>query len=95
MRALLFLAPLLLAGCYKTELTNFGGGNDAPGPQVKVWTHSVIVGLIPLSEVDVRKACGGKGAYSISTRQNVWNLLLAGVTSGIYTPTTAKITCRK
>ncbi len=94
LRMLLVLAPLALVGCYKTELTNFTS-EGSPGKEVRVWSHSVIVGLIPLTDVDVRKECGAKGAYSISTRQNFWNVLLAGVTSGIYTPTIAKITCKQ
>ena len=55
----------------------------------------MLAGLIPLSEIDVRTACGEKGAFSVSTRQNVWNLLLAGVTGGIYTPTVARIVCKQ
>ncbi|MEN0067539.1 MAG: hypothetical protein AAGA48_35735 [Myxococcota bacterium] len=94
LRTLLVLAPLALTACYKTEITNFSP-ESTPGKEVRVWSHAVIVGLIPLTEVDVRKECGPKGAHHVSTRQNFWNLLLAGLTSGIYTPTVAKITCNQ
>jgi len=94
MRMMLLALPLLLAGCYKTNMVNISDGGS-PGREVKVWSHAVILGLIPITEVDVRQACGEQGAYAISTRQNFWNLLLASVTSGIYTPTVAKITCRQ
>ena len=95
MRTWLVVLPLLFsAGCYKTNLKNFAA-EGGPGREVRVWSHSVIAGLIPLSEVDVRSACGEKGAWSVSTRQNVWNLLLTGITGAIYTPTTALITCRQ
>lgn len=95
LRSLLLLVPLALtAGCYKTNLYNFAPKAEA-GIEVKRWSHSLIVGLIPLNEIDVRQACQGKGAYAVSTRQNFWQVLLAGITGSIYTPTTAKITCRQ
>lgn len=94
LRTLLLFVPLALAtGCYKTNVGNFAP-KATQGETVRVWSHSIIAGLIPLTEVDVRKACNGKGAYAVKTRQNFWNLLLTGITGGIYTPTVAKITCR-
>ncbi|MEM6926387.1 MAG: hypothetical protein AAF602_05635 [Myxococcota bacterium] len=62
LRTLLLLTPLLFAGCYKTELVNFDP-EGSPGREVRVWTHSVIAGLIPLSEVDIQKECGKNGAH--------------------------------
>ena len=94
MRKFMLMLPLLIGGCYKTNLVDLQDGGS-PGNVERVWSHSLILGLIPITEVDVTRACGEKGAYAISTRQNFWNLLLAGVTSGIYTPTVAKITCRE
>ena len=94
MRNLLLIAPLfLLGGCYKTNLSNFAA-KGSPGPEVKVWSHALIAGLIPLTEIDARGACGDRGVWAVSTRVNVWNALLASLTGGIYTPTTAKITCK-
>lgn len=94
MRSMILMLPLLLVACYKTPLVNFSGGQGSPGQVVKVWNSSLILGLVPLSEVDVRAACGDKGVWSVTTQMSFVNLLLNGITGGIYSPTTAKITCR-
>lgn len=96
MRKLLLIAPLLLlVGCYKTELRNFSNNAGAPGTEVKVWSSAVLWGLVPLTEIDVRSYCGDKGVYAVSTRQSVVNVILNGLTGGIYSPTTAVITCNQ
>ncbi|MBX2802981.1 MAG: Bor family protein [Myxococcales bacterium] len=93
-RSMLLVSILAMAGCYKTNLANFSN-EGSPGNTVVVWSHSLLYGLIPLSEVDVNSKCGDNGAWAVSTRQNLWNLLLTGITSGIYSPTVAKITCKQ
>ena len=68
MRNLLLVAPLfLLVGCFKTEMVNFSA-KGTPGPEVKIWSHSLIAGLIPLTEVDTRAACGNRGIWAVSVR---------------------------
>jgi hypothetical protein len=91
--AILTLGIGLLTGCYKTNLTNVTD-SGSPGEVTRVWSHSLLVGLIPLSEVDLQQACGDKGVWAVSTRVNGWQVLISSFTSGIYTPSTAKITCR-
>ncbi len=92
-RLVLFCAMLALSGCYKTNLTNFGAGGG-PGTEVKVWNHAVLAGLIPLSDVEVKEHCGDKGVWAVSTRVNGWQVLLGSLTMQIYSPTTARITCK-
>lgn len=90
---LLFALLFFTAGCLKTNMYNFSS-DGGPGQVVIVWQHSVILGIIPLGEIDVARACGDNGVWSVSTRQNVINAILSGLTSGIYTPTVARITCK-
>ena len=95
MRRLAFVLVSLMAlsGCYKTNLVSFGD-TGSPGDVKRVWSHALLVGLIPLSEVDVKGACGDKGVWAVSTRVNGWQLIISSLTSAIYTPSTAKITCK-
>lgn len=93
-RHALLLAPLLIAGCYKTNLQNFSEG-AAPGQVTKVWSNSFVGGLISPDQVDVRSTCGDRGVYSVTTQHSFVNILLAGITGGIYTPTTAVVTCNQ
>jgi hypothetical protein len=93
-KALLIGAFFAVNGCYKTNIENFSDTTGSPGVVNREWQHSLLSGLIPLSEADARATCGDKGVWAISTRANGWNLLVAGLTFGIYSPTTAKITCR-
>lgn len=92
----LFLATALaatLAGCYRAPVTNITP-NAAPGTitDVKV-AHTLIYGLVPLTEVDARDVCGSKPVWSVDTRANVITMLASGITFGIYVPMYAKITC--
>lgn len=98
MRHLLPLLSLLtLAGCYKTPLVNIAADPE-PGQAVRVvrvWNHSIIAGLIPLSEVDVRAACRGNDVLSVTTKMSIPNILLNLLTGAIYSPTTAAIVCER
>lgn len=90
------LSLLTLAACYKTPLVNVAA-DQAPAERVRivrVWNHSVLAGLVPLSEIDVRAACDGKEALAITTKMTFVNLILNGLTGAIYSPTTADIVCK-
>ena len=94
MRNLLILIPMLaLSGCYKTNLVNLSA-DGSPGEVTRVWSHAFLYGLVPATEVDLSNACGDKGVWAVSTRVNGWQVLLGGITYGIYAPSTAKITCK-
>jgi len=90
------LTLLTLASCYKTPLVNL---SVDPEPVqrvrvVRVWNHALIAGFVPLSEVDVRSACRGKEALSVTTKMTIPNVLLNLITGGIYSPTSADIVCK-
>jgi hypothetical protein len=91
--SILFCAALLMSGCYKTNLVNFSD-SGSPGREVVVWQHNLLVGLVPLTEVDIQNACGDAGAFSIQTKQSFVQVLLTSFTSAIYTPTSAVIVCK-
>lgn len=93
MRRLFPLALLLLCSCYKTDIVSLSD-SGSPGKVERVWTHAVLWGLVPITQADVKQRCGDKGAWAISTRMNGWQAILGGLTGGIYTPMTAKITCK-
>jgi hypothetical protein len=92
-RSLLLVAAVALSGCYKTKLTNVSPGGS-PGAEVKVWSHALLAGLIPLSEIDVGSKCGDKGVWKVDTKVGFLSLLAAGITSSIYSPTNVVITCK-
>ncbi len=92
-RSLLFVAAVALSGCYKTKLTNVNPGGS-PGAEVKVWSHALILGLIPLSEIDVGSKCGDKGVWKVDTKVGFVSLLASNFTFGIYSPTNVVITCK-
>lgn len=93
MKKLMLGAALMLGGCYKTNLVNFPDAGSR-GAEVVVWQHNLLVGLIPLTDVDVQQACGDNGVFAIETRQSFVQVLLTGLTSSIYAPTSAIIVCK-
>jgi hypothetical protein len=92
-RSLLLLAAIGLAGCYKTSVTQISPGGK-PGVEVKLWSHALINGLIPLKDVSVADACGDAGVWKVETRLAAGGVAATYVTFGIYTPTTVVVTCK-
>ena len=92
MTLLVLVAVVALSGCYR-HVVDVGGG--APhGPVVyDRWEHFWIAGLIGEVRVDVEQLCPS-GHATIEARQSFLNGLVAGLTSGIYTPTTVRVRCR-
>lgn len=95
-RLLPVLSLLTLGACYKTHLVNY---SSAPEPTqevrvVRVWNHAVIAGFVPLSETDVRAACGGGEVVSVTTKMTIANIALNLLTGAIYSLTTADIVCK-
>ena len=86
------LAALLLTGCYKVTVNLDGGGS--PGVERRVTVHGLVGGLISLNEIDAANICGEKGVWSVSSRHNVLDMILSGITSGLYTPVTVLVVCK-
>jgi hypothetical protein len=57
------------------------------------WEHFWIAGLIGHVRVDLERLCPS-GKATIEARQTFLNGLVAGLTSGVYTPTTLRVRCR-
>lgn len=90
---LLALAALVLtAGCFRHRVDVGGGAPYAPVVYDR-WEHFWIGGLIGHVRVDVERMCPS-GRATIEARQSFLNGLVAGLTSGIYTPTTVTVRCQ-
>ena len=83
------LCSCLLTSCY-TYSTVVGEG--AKGTQeVKKWNSYVLFGLIPVGVSNPKQLAGDTKDYSVKTSQSFVNGLVAGLTFGIYTPTTTTV----
>jgi hypothetical protein len=84
---------LLLAGsvgCYHATIDT----GLAPSTQVveKAWAAGWIYGLVPPSTVETRAKCPA-GVAKVETELSFLNQLVSGLTAGIFTPMTIKVTC--
>jgi len=85
-------ATLALTGCFRHRVDVGGGARSAPVVYDR-WEHFWIAGLIGHVRIDVERLCPS-GQATIEARQSFLNGLVAGLTSGIYTPTTVRVRCR-
>jgi hypothetical protein len=87
------VALLPLAGCYEHTF-QVGGGASPQAPLVyDHWQSYWLGGLIGHTKVDLEQICPS-GRATIEARQTFLNGLVAGLTSGIYSPTTLKVRCQ-
>ncbi|MCX6236476.1 MAG: Bor family protein [Bacteroidia bacterium] len=84
------LCSCLLASCY--TYTSVVGEGAKGNQQVKKWNHYLIEGLVPVGVSDSKAMAGGAKDYTVTTTHSFVNGLLAGLTGGIYTPTTTTVT---
>lgn len=85
-------AILSAAGCFRHTVDVGGGARHAPVVYDR-WEHFWIAGFVGHVRVDVERLCPS-GQATIEARQSFLNALVAGLTSGIYTPTTVRVRCR-
>ncbi|AXG73270.1 hypothetical protein DVK85_03120 [Flavobacterium arcticum] len=85
-----FAASMLLTSCY-TYTTVVGKGAQS-NVTVTKWNHYVIYGLAPVGVSDSRDMADGATDYTVTTKHSFVNGLIAGITFGIYTPTTTTVT---
>jgi len=83
---------LALTGCFRHTVDVGGGARHGPVVYDR-WEHFWIAGLVGDVRVDVERLCPS-GHATIEARQSFLNGLVAGLTSGIYTPTTVRVRCR-
>ncbi|MFP4369313.1 MAG: Bor family protein [Candidatus Kapaibacterium sp.] len=79
----------VLTSCY-TYTTVVGKGAQG-NVEVTKWNHYVIYGLAPVGVSDSEEMAGGAEDYTVVTRHSFVNGLIAGITFGIYTPTTTTV----
>jgi hypothetical protein len=79
-----------LSGCF--NLKYYDSTVPGPGQTHKVWVHSFIGGLVSVGEMDFRGECP-TGVYKMNSNHTFVDLLLAGITAGIYTPMNVVYTC--
>ena len=92
MKKLVFLVicVVTLSSCYNTRILV---GDVKPNePVVKInseWNHHVICGLVPVgnSKMKADEYVTGYKNYVVKTNMNFLNMLVGGITFGIYTPT--------
>jgi hypothetical protein len=83
------MCSALLTSCYSyTSVVGEGAKGNA---EVTKWNHYVILGLAPVNVSDSKAMAGGAENYTVTTRHSFVNGLLAGITFGIYTPTTTTV----
>lgn len=80
----------LSSGCY--HVTVVSGAPPAPQTIDRPWQNSFVHGLVPPSEIATKDSCAA-GVASVETERSFLNGLVAMLTSEIYTPMHARITC--
>ena len=83
-------ALLSIAGCYHA-IINTG---LSPSSEVidQTWASGWVYGLVPPKPVDTMAKCKS-GVAKVETLHSFLNSLVGGLTFGIYTPMTIKVTC--
>ncbi|WP_242926793.1 Bor family protein [Pontibacter vulgaris] len=90
MFAAAMLMSSMLTSCY-TYTTVVGNGAQG-STQVKKMNHYVVYGLAPVSVSNPVEMAGGAKDYTVKTEHSFIDGLIAGLTFGIYTPTTTTVT---
>ncbi len=91
--ALAAVAALTLSSCFNTRLLVGDVTKNEPLIEVnKVWNHGVLWGLVPLDNATMKTAEFTDNApnYVVKTNMSFLNMLVYGLTAGIYSPTQTK-----
>jgi hypothetical protein len=88
---------LLLSGCYHVTVVHSTPGvmqqaAAAPVTVEKPFSHSFVNGLVPPAEMNVKEQCP-RGVAKVETKQSFVNGVVSGLTNGLYTPISVKVTC--
>lgn len=85
-----FAMSIMLTSCF--SYTSVVGKGAQGSTKVTKWNHYVIGGLAPVGVSDSKTMAEGATDYTVHTRQSFVNGLIAGLTGGLYTPTTTTVT---
>ena len=83
------LCSCLLTSCY--TYTSVVGQGAKGNQEITKWNHYILFGLAPVGVSDSRQMADGATDYTVTTRESFVNGLVAGLTFGIYTPTTTTV----
>ena len=86
----MIMAGITLSSCYHATITT----GLTPGTQTiqEDWAASWILGLVPPETVDAAAQCPN-GVAQVETQLSFLNQLVGGITLGIFTPMSIKVTC--
>lgn len=87
--SVVFIASTMLTSCY--SYTNVVGKGAQGNTQVTKLNHYVLSGIVPVKVSDSKAMAEGATDYTVHTRQSFVNGLIAGLTGGLYTPTTTTV----
>lgn len=88
--AVAFSAAVLLSSCY--SYTSVVGNGGKGTEKVSKWNNYVIGGLVPVGVSDSKAMAAGASDYTVNTKHSFVNMLVGGLTFGIYSPTTTTVT---
>ena len=79
-----------MTSCY--TYTSIVGSGAQANEKITEWNHYVVYGLAPVGVSDSKTMAGGAENYEFTIPHTFINGLVAGLTFGIYTPTTTIVT---
>ena len=88
-----FLIALIMPSCYSTRVLHGDVEPNEPLVQInRQWNHHVIGGLIPVgcNKLEAAEYVNDAPDFVVKTNQSFLNLLVSGITCGIYTTTQTK-----
>jgi Bor protein len=88
--ASLAILAVISTGCYHATITT--GRPLGTTTIEQPWAVSFIYGLVPPATVETASKCPS-GVAQVETMQSFLNGLVSGLTFGIFTPMTIKVTC--
>lgn len=91
MRKLLLIVMIAgLSSCYSYTVTVGDGGTGNTTRKGK--NHYLVEGLFNIGTTDYQVLAGNNTDYTVTIKHNFIDLVLTGITLGIYTPTTTIVT---
>lgn len=88
-KILLIFVVTTLSSCF-SYTTVVGKGAQGKGSSTG-WNHYAIFGAVTIKQVDDKKMAGGAKDYTVTTRNSFLNMVIFGLTAGIYTPSTTTV----
>ena len=86
----ILLIVFIVSGCYNAKVVT--GETASSEVYQEKWAASWIGGLVPPEIVNVEKECSN-GVAIVETKHSFLNLLVGGLTAGIFTPMQITVTC--